>query len=51
MWICGIAWQIFSGVDHDNEEDDNEGGFDWSRKQYTGDVDKLDWLRFPFPPH
>lgn len=51
MWICGVAWQIFNGVDHDNEEDDNEGDFDWSRKQYTGDVDKLDWLHFPFPPH
>lgn len=49
MWICGVAWQTFNGVDHNNEEDATEGDFDWSRKHYTGDVDKLDWLHFPFP--
>lgn len=48
MWIGGVAWQTFSGVDHVNEEDDTEEDFDWSRKHYTGDVDKLDWLHFPF---
>lgn len=49
MWIFGVAWQIFSGVDHDDGEDDNEGDFDWSRKEYIGDVNKLDWLNVPSP--
>lgn len=32
---------MLNGID---DGEDNEGDFDWSRKEYIGDVDTLDWL-------
>ena len=54
MWLFGVAWQTFNDDDNDGE-DENEGNFEWSRKEYIGDGDKLGWLavqakiNFSFP--